>query len=72
MDWMVWKIHGSDVKTTFVQGVSAKDEVSRDILISRISMRVRERRPTRGARPGGGGGGSRGKDVRCGSEEIDG
>ena len=51
----------------FVQGISAQDEV-----LSRISMQVRGRKHTQGARPGGGGGGSRGKDVRCGSEEIDG
>ena len=69
--WTTWiGSSGSDVKMTFVpkfvQGVSAKDEVSRNMRISGISMQVRERR-TKGARPesGGGNGRSRGKNVEA-------
>ena len=49
--WIGWcgRSSGSVVKMAFVQGISAKDEV-----LSRISMQVRGRKHTQGARPGGG------------------
>jgi len=50
-----------------VQGVSAKDEMSRNMRTSRISIQAGERRRTKGARPesGGGNGRSRGKNVEA-------